>query len=252
MKQKIDILKYKGILFDRDGTLFDSNDVLSNADEELICSLGSTLRQSISNEWVEFYRNYTGNEDISLVWARYVIDIYNLKNISPEKYLADRNIILNKKIKILPYKNDADNFLLFIKNKGFLLAMVTSGDDLSMELYHQNEIINRNASIRFIFGNNIITSDTVKRNNLKQKPEPDPYILALKMLGLNSEDCLVFEDSLAGLKSAQGAGIVTCIVYDSHSDKDREELYQKTPYHINNFTELLKYLTNPCLGMSNG
>jgi len=241
VNRKLDILKYKGIIFDRDGTLFDSNGVMSNADDKLIHVLGAKLRQPIPDEWADFYRNFTGNEDISLVWAKHLINIYNLESITPERYLENRNTILNDIIRILPYKEDADKLLLMLKNIGISLAMVTLGSDNSMELYHHNEIINATAPINLIFNNNIITSDFVKLKNLRQKPEPDPNLLALKMLGLRPEECLVFEDSLIGLISAQRAGIDTCIIYDSHSDKDREELERGTPYHINNFSELFEY-----------
>jgi len=242
MNQCPNISKYNGILFDRDGTLFDSNDVMSIADEELICSLGATLRQSIQDEWANFYRNYTGNDGISLVWAAHLIDTYNLKSLTANEYLEHRSNILNERIRKLPYKDNADKFLIALRDMSIQLAIVTLGDDASMNLYRQNEKVNATAPIDFIFGNNIVTSDLVKRNGLRQKPEPDPNLLALKMLGLMPEECLIFEDSLIGLISAQRAGIDICITYDSHSNKDREALKQGTPYHISNFGEMLNDL----------
>ena len=44
---------------------------------------------------------------------------------------------------------------------------------------------------------------------LRGKPAPDPFLLAAQRLGVNPERCLVFEDTLAGLKSGQAAGSKT-------------------------------------------
>jgi beta-phosphoglucomutase-like phosphatase (HAD superfamily) len=46
----------------------------------------------------------------------------------------------------------------------------------------------------------------------RHKPDPEPYQLALKRLkeltdGISEADCLVFEDSAAGVAAATGAGM---------------------------------------------
>ncbi|EKX90646.1 HAD family hydrolase [Corynebacterium durum] len=38
------------------------------------------------------------------------------------------------------------------------------------------------------------------------KPAPDMYLAAARMLGVDAKDCLVFEDSIAGMKAAYTAG----------------------------------------------
>jgi len=49
----------------------------------------------------------------------------------------------------------------------------------------------------------IITCEDVKH----QKPHPEPYLKAMKELNVSPENCIVFEDSEIGIKSAQSAGI---------------------------------------------
>lgn len=39
------------------------------------------------------------------------------------------------------------------------------------------------------------------------KPHPDPFLKAAELLGVNPEECLVFEDGLAGCKGAEKAGM---------------------------------------------
>ena len=40
----------------------------------------------------------------------------------------------------------------------------------------------------------------------KTKPDPAPYLLAAKKLGVDITQCVVFEDSLTGVESALGSG----------------------------------------------
>ena len=51
--------------------------------------------------------------------------------------------------------------------------------------------------------NHIITSESVARG----KPNPDVFLAAAKALGIPPAACLVFEDSLVGVKAARAAGM---------------------------------------------
>lgn len=51
---------------------------------------------------------------------------------------------------------------------------------------------------------------------VRGKPDPDPYLLAARQLGLAPADCLVFEDAPAGIRSALQAG---CQVVQIGGDK---------------------------------
>ncbi len=49
----------------------------------------------------------------------------------------------------------------------------------------------------------LVTGDDVKRG----KPHPDPYLLGAEKLGFAPEDCVVFEDAIAGAQAAEAAGV---------------------------------------------
>jgi beta-phosphoglucomutase-like phosphatase (HAD superfamily) len=56
---------------------------------------------------------------------------------------------------------------------------------------------------------------------LAKKPAPDIYQLALQKLGLTAEQCIAFEDSKNGIRSAMGANVPTLITvsdYTRHED----------------------------------
>ncbi|MGV8985470.1 MAG: HAD family hydrolase [Cypionkella sp.] len=56
----------------------------------------------------------------------------------------------------------------------------------------------------------VVTVDDVA----KAKPDPEPYLLAARLLGVDPARCLVFEDSEAGAESAHRAGCVVVQVPD--------------------------------------
>ena len=49
----------------------------------------------------------------------------------------------------------------------------------------------------------LVTAADVKRG----KPHPDPYLLGADRLGFAPEDCVVFEDAIAGAEAAVAAGV---------------------------------------------
>jgi len=49
------------------------------------------------------------------------------------------------------------------------------------------------------------------------KPAPDPFLLGARLLGADPADCLVFEDTLAGLRSAAAAGMDSIVVTLTHA-----------------------------------
>ena len=58
----------------------------------------------------------------------------------------------------------------------------------------------------------VVTIDDVSRG----KPDPEPFLLGAKLLGVPPEGCLVFEDAPAGLASARAAGASTVAVTSTH------------------------------------
>lgn len=59
----------------------------------------------------------------------------------------------------------------------------------------------------------LVAAEDVERG----KPAPDPFLLGARRLGVLPADCLVFEDTLAGLKSAEAAGMASIVVTATHA-----------------------------------
>ncbi|MGX1094641.1 sugar-phosphatase [Streptomyces albogriseolus] len=51
---------------------------------------------------------------------------------------------------------------------------------------------------------------------IRGKPDPEPYLLAARMLGVAPADCVVFEDAPAGLQAGRAAGMTTVALATTH------------------------------------
>ncbi|MEY9811031.1 HAD family hydrolase [Streptomyces albogriseolus] len=58
----------------------------------------------------------------------------------------------------------------------------------------------------------LIAADDITRG----KPDPEPYLLAARMLGVDPADCVVFEDAPAGLQAGRAAGMTTVALATTH------------------------------------
>lgn len=64
----------------------------------------------------------------------------------------------------------------------------------------------------------LVTSDDVTRG----KPDPEPYLLAARQLGVDPARCVVFEDAPAGLRAGRAAGMTTVALATTHQAADLE------------------------------
>ncbi|MDH3036996.1 HAD family hydrolase [Streptomyces sp. TRM75561] len=58
----------------------------------------------------------------------------------------------------------------------------------------------------------LVAADDITRG----KPDPEPYLLAARKLGVDPADCVVFEDAPAGLQAGRAAGMTTVALATTH------------------------------------
>lgn len=64
----------------------------------------------------------------------------------------------------------------------------------------------------------LIAADDITRG----KPDPEPYLLAARRLGVDPARCVVFEDAPAGLASGRAAGMTTVALATTHQAHELE------------------------------
>lgn len=90
------------------------------------------------------------------------------------------------------------------------MAIVTSSRREHFDLIHQN-----NGLLGFF--DFILTREDYQYS----KPNPEPYLKALKISGLQAEECLVIEDTRRGFEAARQAGL-RCVVLPNRLTPDNE------------------------------
>lgn len=101
------------------------------------------------------------------------------------------------------------NFLTELKNAGVKMAMATSATVQDIDF-----ILDR-IPIRTDF-NEIVNSTMVS----KPKPDPQIFLKAAELLNTAPSNCIVFEDSLAGIKAANDAGMRVVAITTGHPAAD--------------------------------
>ncbi|MEW2450215.1 HAD family hydrolase [Streptomyces parvulus] len=64
-----------------------------------------------------------------------------------------------------------------------------------------------------ILPKNLVAADDVTRG----KPDPEPYLLGARVLGVDPAHCVVFEDAPAGLRAGRAAGMRTVALATTHA-----------------------------------
>mgnify|MGYP001771503597 FL=1 len=95
-----------------------------------------------------------------------------------------------------PFVPGVENYIKSLKSNGIRTAVVTSSNLLKME-----NVYRCHPGFREMF-DMILTSEDFSES----KPSPYCYLKAMRLFGAGPEDCVVFEDSLAGLQAARASG----------------------------------------------
>ena len=95
-----------------------------------------------------------------------------------------------------PFVPGVENYIKSLKSNGIKTAVVTSSNLLKME-----NVYRCHPGFREMF-DMILTSEDFSES----KPSPYCYLKAMRLFGAGPEDCVVFEDSLAGLQAARASG----------------------------------------------
>lgn len=212
---------YKGVIFDLDGLLIDSEVISYQLYQDLIQPYG----YSFSIE--DYTQNYSGKTAVGNMTA--IIERFHLPitveeglqfTVNKEKEYFDIGIKL---------KPGAKELLKYLKENQYKVALASSSiKDRALMALQQNNI--DMYFDEFVFGPEV----------KKGKPHPDIFIKASEKLGLNTDECLVLEDSEAGIQAAYSAHIPVICIPDMKVPQD--EFKQKTTSILPSLNHVVAYL----------
>jgi len=188
----------KGVLFDMDGVLVDSESFICKAAIMMFSELGITVSPLDFQPFIGMGENrYIGG-----VAEQHGINV-DIEQVKARTYEIYKKIVRGK---LFPLPG-VHEFISKCRRKGLKLALATSADMVKMEVNLNETGLSRNSF------NSIITGLDVK----KKKPFPDIYLKAAESLGLKPGDCLVVEDAVSGIKAGKDAGC-RCLAVTSSFD----------------------------------
>ena len=208
-------MSLKGAIFDLDGTLIDTEPIYFDAAEIMINKYGNGKKF----DWDTKIKTLGSPE---LVTAKIIVDTFEVK-LTPEEFLEKRNAITPEYFKKCPFIEGAKEITdKFKKELKFKTALATSSAKINFDY----KTFNKKEWIKEDFDAIILGDDERIKNG---KPAPDIFILAAKEIGLKPNECIIFEDSIGGMKAAisSGAKIVIGIPDPHLRDKAEELVYDK-------------------------
>ena len=183
----------EAVIFDLDGLLADTEIISLKVYQELLRDFGIPFTEET------YSRDYSGHREEENVQR--FLDTYDLPwnfDQTLDKVYELEAQILAKGVNL---KKGAKNLLTYLQKEGIPIALATSSVESRARM-----ILDSNG-ILSLFDNLVFAKD-VKRS----KPYPDIFLKACSDLNVLPENCLVLEDSEAGIEAASRAGIpVICI-----------------------------------------
>ena len=177
--------KYKAVLFDMDGVIIDSMPY------HFISWFETLKKYNITVSPFDIYEKEGEKceECVKRFFKRDKIK-YDAKIIAEVLNIRDK--LYKKYFKVHLFSN-IEQILIKLKNKGFLLAIVTGSTRQKVVSMLPKKILSK--------FNVIVSADMIK----KGKPYPDSYLTAAKKLRVKPKECIVVENAPYGIKAAKSA-----------------------------------------------
>ena len=215
-------MNIKAVLFDMDGLMVDTESLATEAfihsakkqgydmtKEETLLVLGFTTKSIY-----DFWENYFKNSDVS---GKQLVDDHY-------KYIED--ILFTTGPRKMPY---IEELLKYLKESNYKVAVASSSN--------MDHIINNMEKTGLKKYIDEFASGAEVENG---KPAPDVFLLAAERLGVKPEECLVLEDSKAGVLAGSSAGAKVIMVPDMF--KPDEECKERTYRIVGNLGEVISIL----------
>lgn len=216
-------MEIKAILFDMDGLMIDTESLSTEAfinsakaqgynmtKEETLKVLGFT-KANIYQFWIDYFQG-TNVDGKKLVDDHYEYIENVLYTVGPEK---------------MPY---VEELLKYLRENNYKIAVASSSDTADIK-----NNLEKTKLEKYI---DEIASGAEVENG---KPAPDVFLLAAERLDVDPKDCLILEDSKAGIKAGKASGAMVFMVPDMFTvDKECEDTADRILTNLGEVIEILE------------
>lgn len=197
----------KFILFDNDGVLVDTEYWYFRAGQRALAEIGVALDL---DQYLADMAHGLGT------WHQAALA--GVDDPTIERLKSVRNAYYQDFLRTEPIEIDGVLEVLDALSPHVRMAIVTTSKKTDFELIHGD---------RGILG--FMEFVLTREDYVRPKPDPEPYLTALKRFGASPIDALVVEDSARGLRSAVAAGIDCAVV---HNDFTKTQDFSDATHRI--------------------
>lgn len=208
-------MKISAVIFDLDGTVLDNEDEYGAAFRKVLRSLGKRVDSKYPHT-----QGIGVKENWPLLLSKYRIKTGK----STEELAKQTQDVYLRMLPKVTIRSGFEGFVSDLKNSGITTALATSNawwiaDEVLTELGLED------------FFDVTTTGEEVDY----RKPNPDLFLLTARKLGVEAGECLVIEDSEAGIEAAHAAGMK---VIGIARDKKHAKILKEADLVIYNYNQL--------------
>jgi beta-phosphoglucomutase family hydrolase len=201
---QISINQFKAAIFDMDGTMINNTEHHQKAWQEFL------KRHDINLTEEEFKEKISGKKNsqiLNIVFER------ELSQEESDKYAQEKESIYRELYKPdIQEINGLTNTINKLQELGIKTAIATTAPAANREF--ALESLNLQGKFEVILGDEHVEHG---------KPHPEIYLSAAEKLGVNPQECLVFEDSPVGIAAGKAAGMAVVGILTYHKPEELTE-----------------------------
>lgn len=210
--------KFKGAIFDLDGTVLNSMGLWKKVDELFFTSRNMPIPEG-------YIQAISPLGTVGA--AHYTKETYGIKESIEEIIEEWQTTAKREYAENVTLKPHAKEYILSLKKQGLSLAVATASDP---EMFGD---CLKKYGIDTAFDFFITVNEAGKGKGF-----PDIYLKAAERMGIKPSECMVFEDILTAITSAKSAGFYCVAMYDESSEKDKEKIKEISDRLIFDFEEM--------------
>jgi pseudouridine-5'-monophosphatase len=208
----------RGVLFDMDGVLLDTESIYTEATIRVLGPLASKYTFQVKQKLMG---------RAPLIAAKILLEEVG-SDLTPEEYNRRKKPILDELFRACRPRTGAPELVRALRERGLPLAVATSSDRAFFET--------KTAHHEWFSLFDVIVCG-IDPGVALHKPAPDIFLEAARRIGVPPSACLVFEDSPAGVEAARRAQVARIIaVPDARLDRG---LIAASHYTLDGFEPLL-------------
>lgn len=208
----------KGMIFDLDGTLFDSMQMWNEIDTQFLTKRGFEIPH-------DYLKTVAAMGPVRA--ADYTKQKFGLSDTRDEIIAEWYDMAKHAYHHVITCKPHAKEYLQRMHQKGIKLGIATSCDEqLFVPTLKRCGIFD------------LFECYTTVAQVSHPKGHPEIYLKTAQKMGVLPHECAVFEDILAGVTGAKAGGFFAVGVQDPHSDPEAEAIMREADLYIKSFDAL--------------